>query len=133
MRRSLASRVRQKSGIYELGGPDVNTFRELMGQMLEVIRRRRLVLNIPFWVARIMGWFGDLAHTMSLQLIQAPITKDQVKNLARDNVVSGDAKGFADLGIAPTSLEAVLPEYLWRFRPSGQYEAMTESAKNLKV
>jgi hypothetical protein len=47
-------------------------------------------------------------------------------------VVSEGARGFADLGIRPTSMEAVLPEYLWRFRPSGQYEVMTESAKRLK-
>ena len=56
-----------------------------------------------------------------------------MRNLRNDNVVSADAKGFADLGIAPVSLSAVLPEYLWRFRPSGQYDAIKESAKNLRT
>ena len=59
------------------------------------------------------------------------ITRDQVRNLARDNVVAPGAKGFADLGIAPTAMEAVLPEYLWRYRPSGQFAAIKDSAKNL--
>jgi NADH dehydrogenase len=49
-----------------------------------------------------------------------------------DNVVSEGACGFAEIGIAPTSLEAVVPSYLWRFRPSGQYDAIKESARNLR-
>ncbi|QBF34064.1 complex I NDUFA9 subunit family protein [Thalassococcus sp. S3] len=121
-----------KPGIYELGGPDVKTFRELMRLMLDVVRRKRAVVNIPFWAAGLMGFGFDTLNTLSLGLIPAQITRDQVKNLARDNVVSEDAKGFADLGIDPTSMEAVLPDYLWRFRPSGQYDAIKESAKNLK-
>jgi len=120
-------------GIYELGGPDVNTFRELMSQMLTVIRRRRLVLNIPFWAASIMGFGFDMLNTITLGLIPAQITRDQVRNLRNDNVVSDEAKTFADLGIEPVSLESVLPEYLWRFRPSGQYDAIKESAKNLRA
>ena len=119
-------------GIYELGGPDVNSFRELMQQMLQVIRRRRLVLNIPFPIARVMAFGFDMAHLLSAGLIPAQITRDQVKNLAVDNVVSPQARGFEALGIQPTAVEAVLPEYLWRFRPSGQYDAIKESAKNLR-
>ncbi|WP_050929603.1 complex I NDUFA9 subunit family protein [Aestuariivita boseongensis] len=122
-----------EAGIYELGGPDVNTFRELMKEMLQVIRRRRMVVNIPFWIARIMGGVFDVVNKISLGLIPAQITLDQVRNLAKDNVVSPGARGFADLGIHPTALEAVLPEYLWRFRPSGQYDAIKESAKNLRA
>ncbi|MEL7091323.1 MAG: complex I NDUFA9 subunit family protein [Pseudomonadota bacterium] len=120
-------------GVYELGGPEVHTFRALMQQMLGVIRRRRLVLNIPFWAASIMGFGFDLLNTVTLGLVPAQITRDQVRNLRRDNVVSEGAKGFDDLGIVPTALEAVLPDYLWRFRPSGQYDAIKESAKNLKT
>lgn len=119
-------------GIYELGGPDVNTFAELMHQMLDVIRRRRLVFNMPFWLARIVATLSDAVAAVSLGLVPAQITRDQVKNLAADNVVSPEARGFADLGITPVSLEAVLPDYLWRFRPTGQYEAITESARKLK-
>lgn len=120
-------------GIYELGGPDVDTFRGLMGRMLTVIQRRRLVLNVPFFLARIMGFGFDMLQAVTLGLIEnRMITRDQVKNLAVDNVVAPGAKGFADLGITPTAMDAVLPEYLWRYRPSGQYASIKDSAKNLK-
>ena len=119
-------------GIYELGGPDVSDFRSLMSVMLGVIRRRRAVVNIPFFFASIMGFAFDLANTVSLGLLPAQITRDQVRNLRLDNVVSDGALGLADLGITPVALEAVLPDYLWRFRPSGQYDAIKESAKNLR-
>ncbi len=120
-------------GVYELGGPDVDSFRELMEQMLQIIRRRKLIVNIPFPVARVMGFAFDMLSTLSGGLIPAQITRDQVRNLAKDNVVSEGATGFADLGITPTALEAVLPEYLWRFRPSGQYSDIKQSAGNLKA
>lgn len=120
------------SGIYELGGPDVHSFRELMALMLDIVRRRRLVLNIPFFAARMMAFGFGLAKTLSLGLISPPVTKDQVINLGVDNVVSEGAQGLAALGITATAMEAVLPDYLWRFRPSGQYAAIKESAKNLR-
>jgi uncharacterized protein YbjT (DUF2867 family) len=120
-------------GVYELGGPDVDTFRGLMGRMLKVIQRRKLVLNVPFFMARIMGFGFDMLQAVTLGLIENKmITRDQVKNLAVDNVVAPGAKGFADLGITPTAMDAVLPEYLWRYRPSGQYAAIKDSAKNLR-
>ena len=120
-------------GVYELGGPDVRTFRSLMETMLEVIRRRRLIVNIPFWAAGLMGMGFELANRLTLGLFPAQITRDQVRNLAVDNVVAEGARGFADLGIEPTAMDAVLPEYLYRFRPSGQYDAIKESAKNLRA
>jgi NADH dehydrogenase len=119
-------------GIYELGGPDVNTFRELMQQMLDVIRRRRLIVNIPFPIARVMAAAMRVVEIVSLGIIPAQITSDQVRSLRVDNVVSEGAKTFADLGIRPTALEAILPDYLWRFRPAGQYSAIKESAGNLR-
>lgn len=123
-----------KPGIYELGGPDVNTFKELMQQMLGVIHRRKLILNTPWFMARLMGWGFDMLQIITFGLFtNGMITRDQVKNLRRDNVVSEGAMSFADLGIKPTALEAVLPEYLWRFRPSGQYDAIKDSAKNLRA
>lgn len=128
----LAATGAAPAGIYELGGPDVATFRDLMGQMLAVIRRRRLVLNIPFWAARVMASGFHAGKVASLGLITPPVTRDQIINLGRDNVVAADAKGFADLGITPTAMMAVLPDYLWRFRPSGQYAVIKESAKNLR-
>lgn len=124
---------RADAGIYELGGPDVASFRELMAQMLVVIQRRRLVLNIPFFVANIMGGALDLVQTLTAGIVKnGMITRDQVRNLRQDNVVSPTARGFGNLGITPTAMGAVLPEYLWRYRPSGQYAAIKNSAKNLK-
>jgi uncharacterized protein YbjT (DUF2867 family) len=118
---------------YELGGPEVDTFRGLMGRMLKVVQRRRAVVNVPFFVARIMAFGFDMVEAVTLGLIENKmITRDQVKSLARDNVVSPGARGLADLGITPTAMEAVLPEYLWRYRPSGQYAAIKDSAKNLR-
>ena len=120
-------------GVYELGGPDVRSFRELMVEMLAVIKRRRLVLGVPFWVGSILAGVLDVVQAVSLGLIaNSVLTMDQVRNLKRDNVVAPGAKGLADLGITPTPMEAVLPEYLWRFRPAGQYNAIQESAKNLR-
>lgn len=121
------------AGVYELGGPDVDTMRGLMHRMLEVIQRRRGVVNIPFWVARIMGWGFDMVQKVSFGLVPAMLSRDQVKALREDNVVSDDAKSFADLSIQPKAMGAILPDYLWRFRPSGQYAAITNSAKNLKA
>jgi NADH dehydrogenase len=119
-------------GVYELGGPEVASFRDLMVKMLGIIRRRRFVIDIPLWLGRIMGGAFDALGAVTLGLVKGPVTLDQAKSLASDNVVSGRVATFADLGIQPTAMEAVLPEYLWRFRPSGQYAAMTESAKRLR-
>ncbi|AUC53771.1 complex I NDUFA9 subunit family protein [Sagittula sp. P11] len=120
-------------GIYELGGPDVMTFREMMQDMLKVIHRRRLIVNLPFFIAGPLASVMGLVEKLTLGLVPAQITRDQVKTLHHDNVVSGETKTFADLGITPTAVEAVLPDYLWRFRPSGQYDAIKESAKNLRM
>lgn len=123
-----------QAGVYELGGPEVSTFRELMEQMLQVIQRRRLILNIPFFVAKIMAGLLDFVQMITLGLVKNPAaTSDQVKSLRVDNVVGANARTLADLGIEATSLEAVLPDYLWRFRPSGQYAAIKNSARNLRA
>lgn len=120
-------------GTFELGGPDVESFRTLMQRMLRVIRRRRLVLNIPFFVASIMGFLLDGVQMLTGGLFHNGIlTRDQVRSLRSDNVVSEGAEGFAELGIAPTAMEAVLDEYLYAFRPSGQYSDIKESARNLR-
>ncbi len=119
-------------GVYELGGPDVASFRELMQVMLGIVQRNRLILNIPFLAARGMAAGFGVLKMLSLGLVTPPLTTDQVRNLAVDNVVSDGARGFADLGLTPTAMESVLPDYLWRFRPSGQYAAIKNSAKNLK-
>ncbi|WP_371155945.1 complex I NDUFA9 subunit family protein [Jannaschia sp. 2305UL9-9] len=130
----LAIEGKAQSGIYELGGPEIRTFRELMHEMLAVIRRRALVLTVPFFVARIMAGGLDLLQKVTFGILHnGTLTRDQVRNLANDNVVADGARGFDALGIAPTTLESVLPDYLWRFRPSGQYAEIKESARNLKT
>jgi len=121
-------------GIYELGGPEVLTVRELAGQVLKTIHRRRLVLNMPFWMAGIGASALGAAQAVTGGLFTNRIlTRDQIALLRRDNVPAEGAKGFADLGIQPIAPEAVLDSYLWRFRPSGQYDAIKQSAKNLRT
>lgn len=128
----LAAEGKVAPGVYELGGPDVATFRDLMAQMLGIIRAHKMVANVPTGVARLMaGGFG-LIEKLSFGAFDAPLTADQVRNLGHDNVVSAGARGFAEIGIEPQAMASVLPEYLWRFRPHGQFEAVTESAAGLK-
>jgi uncharacterized protein YbjT (DUF2867 family) len=106
---------RTRANTYELGGPSVYTFRELMQFILREIDRRRLLISIPFSLATIQAVF--------LQLLPSPLlTPDQVRLLKVDNVVTPGTLTLADLGIAPTSIEAEVPAYLWRFRPKGQFE-----------
>ena len=101
--------------LYELGGPDIDSFKELMQIMLQVTCRRRLLLPLPFSVASLLGrLLGPVPG--------APITADQVRLLRKDNVVAATALGLRDLGIEADSLAAILPSYLWRFRAHGQYE-----------
>lgn len=120
-------------GVYELGGPEVMTLREMVAEMLKVIERRRLLIGLPFWYAAIWGWCFDMMQKISGGLMTNVIlTRDQVRLLRHDNVVSEGAKGFADLGIRPTAPAAVLPDYLYRFRPGGQYAAIHHSAENLR-
>ena len=99
---------------YELGGPRVYTFKELMAYLLQVVGRRRLLLNLPFGLA-------SLQATLLQFLPDPPLTPDQVELLKRDNVVAPGAPGLADLRIAPTPLEVIVPEYLKAFsRPTSR-------------
>ncbi len=124
----------EASGTYELGGPNVGTLRDFVGQTLKVTLRKRLVVNLPFSVASLMAWGCDLTQTILMGMIENKVlTRDQVKLLQQDNVVSEGAKTLADLEIRPTSAATVLPDYLWRYRVSGQYAAIKDSAKNLNV
>lgn len=130
---ALAATGRVPPGVYELGGPEVMTFRDLIRKMLDVIRRRRLVLGLPFWLGGLMASVAGLGQTLTGGLVRAPITRDQVASLRSHNVVAPSAQGFEALGIVPAALDSVLPDYLWRFRPSGQYAAIKESARNLRT
>ncbi|HXM31755.1 MAG TPA: complex I NDUFA9 subunit family protein [Xanthobacteraceae bacterium] len=106
------------STTYELGGPEVKTFRELLEFILREIGRERLLVPLPFALARLQAFFLEF-------LPKPPLTRDQVLLLERDNVVSKaaerDNRTLKGLGIVPISLEAVVPSYLWRFRKAGQF------------
>jgi uncharacterized protein YbjT (DUF2867 family) len=106
------------STAYELGGPEVKTFRELLEFILREIDRERILVPLPFALARLQAFFLEF-------LPKPPLTRDQVLLLERDNVVSKSAerdnRTLKGLGIVPTSLEAVVPAYLWRFRKAGQF------------
>jgi NADH dehydrogenase len=120
-------------GIYELGGPKQASFAQLMQQMLQVIQRRALIVHVPFFAAGIMANVLDTVDAVTLGLVKnTTLTADQLLSLRSDNIVAPGARGFADLGITPTAMEAVLPDYLWRCRPAGQYAAIQASAKNLR-
>ncbi|MFO1105631.1 MAG: complex I NDUFA9 subunit family protein [Amaricoccus sp.] len=129
---AVAAATGDAAGIYELGGPEVATFRALMGRMLVVIRRHRAGWPISHSVAWLTAALFDTAQRWSGGLFtNSVITRDQLKLLGHDNVVAPDAKGLAELGIEPTAMEAVLDSYLYPFRPHGQYDAIQESAERL--
>jgi NADH dehydrogenase len=103
---------------YEVGGPEVQTFKELMVYVLEVTERRRFLIPLPFPLAKFQATF--------LQYLPTPLlTPDQVELVKTDNVVSPAAehegRTLAALGIAPTAMEVIVPSYLWRFRKTGQF------------
>lgn len=107
--------------IYELGGPEVLSFRQLLDKTLQYCGRNRPYLPLPFWLAKLQA-----IATWPLPNSLRPITVDQVRLLQRDNVVSDaakrDGRTIAALGISqPTAIEAVVPYYLERFKPRGQY------------
>jgi uncharacterized protein YbjT (DUF2867 family) len=105
---------------YELGGPEVLTMREIIESILAIIERRRMLVSLPFGLAKLQA--------MLLQFAPDPLTltPDQVVLLRSDNVVSHTAKAaeltLEGLGIVPDSLEAIAPQYLWRFRKYGQFQ-----------
>ncbi|MDP3660442.1 complex I NDUFA9 subunit family protein [Phenylobacterium sp.] len=100
---------------YELGGPAVYTFRQLMELVLAETGLRRFLAPLPFPVAGILGKLAGLLP------VKPPITADQVEMLRTDNVPSGHAPGLADLGITPTSAESMIGSYLYRYRRGGQF------------
>ena len=105
---------------FELGGPHAYSFRELMELTLNEIQRRRLLLPIPFPVAKAIGWAGEVQGAV-LPFFPPVLTRDQVELLKSDNVCSGDLPGLAELGVRPAAVEAIVPTYLYRYRPGGQF------------
>ncbi|MDK1481307.1 complex I NDUFA9 subunit family protein, partial [Sinorhizobium sp. 6-117] len=110
----------EKGKIYELGGPQVLSFRECLELMLKTIDRKRRLVPLPFGVASLIGGVASM-----VPFITPPLTADQVVLLKSDNVVSEQAEAegrtLAGIGIDPTMLDSILPTYLVRYRPHGQY------------
>lgn len=107
--------------VYEFGGPEVKSFKELMQFVLATIERKRILLPIPFFAAKVPAFFA--------QFMPKPmITPDQIESLRVDNVVSEAAikegRTLPGIGIAPDSIEAIVPSYLWRFRKTGQFRTL---------
>lgn len=104
--------------IYELGGPEVMSFKKCLEEMLKVVQRKRLLVNIPWGIARMQGAIlGMLPNPM--------LTSDQVKMLENDTIVSdaanSEGRTLDGMGISGSTVEAILPTYLWRFRETGQF------------
>jgi uncharacterized protein YbjT (DUF2867 family) len=97
---------------YELGGPRVWTFREILAFILKQTRRDKRLIDIPMGIARLQA--SVLQHAPG-----QPLTPDQLLMLSKDNVAAAGALGLADLGITPTSVELVVPSYLDRYQPGG--------------
>jgi NADH dehydrogenase len=107
--------------VYELGGPQVDSFEDLMARMLKVIGRKRMVIAMPTKVAELQA--------RVFEMLPKPIlTVDQVKLLATDNVVSDDAaadgRTLQGLDLNPSAMDAIIPTYLWRYRKHGQYASL---------
>jgi uncharacterized protein YbjT (DUF2867 family) len=100
---------------YELGGPEIMSFRQILELVLKETHRRRILAPLPFVFAKFKSLF--------LGLLPKPLlTLDQVHLLQSDNIVAEGAMTLRHLGIAPTAAEAIVPSYLWRFRKHGQFE-----------
>jgi NADH dehydrogenase len=112
------NRVEAAGQTYEFGGPSTYSFRELMELMLAEIGLRRLLVTVPWGLARLQARLAEL-------LPGKPLTRDQVELLKVDNVASGRFPGLADLGVPPTALEMILPTYLDRFRKGGRFGQRT--------
>jgi uncharacterized protein YbjT (DUF2867 family) len=119
--------------IYELGGPTIASLKDIMSCVLNETSRRRPFLPVPFAAARIQAGFMEVVDKLTFAKLPRAlaITRDQVRMLERDNLVSETAKAegrtLDGIGITPTSFEAIVPSYLWRFRRYGQFEKMREA------
>ena len=126
--RALAGHA-QPGAVYELGGPEVKTFRELMQYVCDVIGRRRILLPLPFAAGDAMAFGTEIADSLSLGLFPKMLltTRDQIKLLAADNVVgaqaAADHRTLEGLGIHAEAIESIVPTYLVRFRKTGQFES----------
>ena len=112
---SLLVETGQQKRYLELGGDETYTFKELVSMLLTEIKRKRLILKLPFFLARVMGATNDFFRSIFGELVPAFITLAQVKSLEHDNLVGKESDKFSDFGIIPKKLEIVLPKIVGRF------------------
>lgn len=105
--------------IYELGGPQTYSFRELLDITLKTVDRKRFLVPVPWFSANMLGFVGELIGW--LPFVKPFLTRDQVTMLKSDNIVSDTAKGFQELDIELETIEAIIPTYLGRYRKYGQF------------
>ena len=116
-----APNLKKNNTIYELGGPEIISFNSLMVKMLSIIYRKKLIINLPFWLAKAMCPIILILNKLTFKKIPLLITEDSVKQLKNDNIVSKEYFSFEDLEIKPKSLDLILPSYLKRYRPRGNF------------
>ncbi len=115
--------------VYELGGPEVLTLRDIAALTLRIVERRRALVPLPFALAKLVAWSTEVASALTLGKFPKPLTvsRDEIELLRYDNVVSAAAiaegRTLRELGVSPQGLEAIAPSYLYRFRKTGQYGA----------
>ena len=110
----VLSKPEAQGHIYELGGPDTVTFKEIYKILMEETKRKRFLVPLPMPLAKFKAFFMQVLPT-------PPLTPDQVESLKTDNIMGTDALGLKDLEIEPTSMQIVLPRYLERYRPGGAF------------
>ena len=115
---AIATVVEEKrGGTWELGGPEVMTFRDIIRWILAETQRRRMLIEVPPAVAFLQAAVAE-------RVPGKPLTRDQLRMLRRDNVVAPGAAGFASLGLVPASIDLIVPGYLGRFRPGGRRQRL---------
>jgi uncharacterized protein YbjT (DUF2867 family) len=117
---AVLDRLEAEGKTYELGGPEVLTFRQLIELLLKEIHRPRLLVPVPAPIAAVGAYFAEF-------LPDPPLTRDQVKMLQVDNIVTPGMPGLEALGVVPTALDLILPTYLDRFRKGGRFAPLTQS------
>lgn len=118
--------------VYELGGPRIYTFRELLDLTCEYSGHKRRYLPLPFWLAKAQAFGFEMASRLSLGMFTPPLTRDQVQLLRNDNVVSQEAQDdirtIEALGVEQHAIETIVPRYLMRFRSKGEFSANVSGA-----
>ena len=111
---------------YELAGPSVYSFKQLLEMILRETGRNRLLVPLPWFAASLIGKFGDVVA--GVLPIAPPLSSDQVESLKADNIAASGLPGLAEAGVVPTPVESVVPTYLYRYRKGGQYAEVPAGA-----